>query len=73
MQAQIPRLLDEPQRERELSYLLIAHDLGVVAETTAASPCSSMASSSRRRRADLHNPQQENTRMLIGAAPAFSS
>lgn len=75
VQAQILQLLDELQRERELSYLFITHDLGVVAETAdrvavlkhgELVECGDAAQI-------FTNPQQEYTRMLIEAVPAFSA
>lgn len=75
VQAQIRKLLDELQRERELSYLFIAHDLGVVAETADRVPvlkhgklvkCADAAQI-------FTNPQQEYTRTLIDAVPAFTA
>lgn len=74
VQAQILKLLDELQRERELSYLFITHDLGVVAETAdrvavlkhgKLVECGDAAQIFTR-------PQEEYTRMLIDAVPAFS-
>ncbi|MGH8953454.1 MAG: dipeptide ABC transporter ATP-binding protein [Microbacterium sp.] len=75
VQAQILALLDELQRERELSYLFITHDLGVVAETAdrvavlkhgKLVECGDAAQI-------FTAPQEEYTRMLIEAVPAFSA
>ncbi|KQQ67483.1 ABC transporter ATP-binding protein [Microbacterium sp. Leaf320] len=75
VQAQILALLDELQRERELSYLFITHDLGVVAETAdrvavlkhgKLVECGDAAQI-------FTSPQEEYTRMLIEAVPAFSA
>ncbi|MFJ4015206.1 dipeptide ABC transporter ATP-binding protein [Microbacterium sp. NPDC090014] len=75
VQAQILALLDELQRERELSYLFITHDLGVVAETAdrvavlkhgTLVECGDAAQI-------FTAPQEEYTRMLIEAVPAFSA
>lgn len=75
VQAQILALLDELQRERELSYLFITHDLGVVAETAdrvavlkhgTLVECGDAAQI-------FTSPQEEYTRMLIEAVPAFSA
>jgi peptide/nickel transport system ATP-binding protein len=75
VQAQILKLLDELQRERELSYLFITHDLGVVAET--ADRVAVLKNGKLVECADagtiFTNPQEEYTRMLIEAVPAFSA
>lgn len=75
VQAQILRLLDELQRERELSYLFITHDLGVVAET--ADRVAVLKHGRLVECADagtiFTNPQEEYTRMLIEAVPAFTA
>jgi peptide/nickel transport system ATP-binding protein len=75
VQAQILKLLDELQRERELSYLFITHDLGVVAET--AHRIAVLKNGTLVECGDagqiFTNPQQEYTRMLIEAVPAFSA
>ncbi|KJQ54369.1 dipeptide ABC transporter ATP-binding protein [Microbacterium sp. SA39] len=75
VQAQILKLLDELQRERELSYLFITHDLGVVAET--ADRIAVLKNGILVECGDagqiFTNPQQEYTRMLIEAVPAFSA
>lgn len=75
VQVQILRLLDELQRERELSYLFITHYLGVVAETAdrvavlkngKLVECDDAAQI-------LTDPQEVYTRMLIEAVPAFTA
>ena len=75
VQAQVLRLLDELQRERELTYMFITHDLGVVAESAdrvavlkngALVECDETGEL-------FTNPQQEYTRMLIDAVPTFSA
>jgi len=75
VQAQILHLLDELQRERELSYLFITHDLGVVAET--ADRIAVLKHGRLMECGDagqiLTAPQEEYTRMLIEAVPAFSA
>jgi peptide/nickel transport system ATP-binding protein len=75
VQAQILKLLDELQRERELSYLFITHDLGVVAET--ADRVAVLKHGKLVECADaaqiFTNPQQEYTRTLIDAVPAFTA
>ncbi|MGB3730462.1 hypothetical protein [Microbacterium sp.] len=75
VQAQILRLLDELQRERELSYPFITHDLGVVAETADR-----VAVLKHGRLVEFGEagqiftaPQEDYTRMLIEAVPAFSA
>ena len=75
VQAQILKLLDELQRERELSYLFITHDLGVVAET--ADRVAVLKHGKLIECGDagqiFTNPQQEYTRTLIDAVPAFTA
>jgi peptide/nickel transport system ATP-binding protein len=75
VQAQILKLLDDLQRERELSYLFITHDLGVVAETAdriAVLKNGRLVECGDAGRI-FQNPQEEYTRMLIEAVPAFSA
>lgn len=75
VQAQILRLLDELQRERELSYLFITHDLGVVAETAdriAVLKNGRLVECGDAGRV-LTAPQEDYTRTLIEAVPAFSA
>lgn len=75
VQAQILKLLDDLQRERELSYLFITHDLGVVAET--ADRIAVLKDGSLVECGDagqiFQHPREEYTRMLIEAVPAFSA
>ncbi|KIP90389.1 ABC transporter ATP-binding protein [Microbacterium sp. MEJ108Y] len=75
VQAQILALLDELQRERELTYLFITHDLGVVAET--ADRVAVLKNGKLVECGDATQiftaPQEEYTRMLIEAVPAFSA
>ncbi|MEV7632941.1 ABC transporter ATP-binding protein [Microbacterium sp. NPDC089318] len=75
VQAQILKLLDELQRERELSYLFITHDLGVVAETAdrvAVLKHGKLVECAEAGQI-FTNPQQEYTRTLIDAVPAFTA
>ena len=75
VQAQVLALLDELQRERDLTYLFITHDLGVVAETAdrVAVLKNGVLVECDETGKLFTNPQQDYTRMLIDAVPAFTA
>ncbi|WP_105567215.1 dipeptide ABC transporter ATP-binding protein [Microbacterium halophytorum] len=75
VQAQVLRLLDDLQRERELTYMFITHDLGVVAENAdrVAVLKHGVLVESGDTGALFTNPQEEYTRMLLDAVPAFTA
>lgn len=72
-QAQILDLLQQIRREREMSILLITHDLGVVADT--ADVVSVMRAGEVVEHQPVHqlfaSPQHEYTKMLLQATPSL--
>jgi len=75
VQAQVLALLDELQRERELTYMFITHDLGVVAESAdrVAVLKNGVLVECDETGKLFTNPQEDYTRMLIDAVPAFTA
>jgi len=75
VQAQVLQLLDDLQRERELTYMFITHDLGVVAESAdrVAVLKNGVLVECDETGKLFTNPQQDYTRMLIDAVPAFTA
>jgi len=75
VQAQVLQLLDELQRERELTYMFITHDLGVVAESAdrVAVLKNGVLVECDETGKLFTSPQQDYTRMLIDAVPTFTA